>query len=77
MYNRTEIILEAYPYEFTDVVKGRGAYFCHCQDGSKKILKEFSGSASKAELLDRFLKYLKERGCAAEQIVYTKEGQAM
>ncbi len=77
MYNRTEIIFEAYPYEFTDVVKGRGAYFCHCQDGSKKILKEFSGSASKAELLDRFLKYLKERGCAAEQIVYTKEGQAM
>ncbi len=77
MYNRTEIILEAYPYEFTDVVKGRGAYFCHCQDGSRKILKEFSGSASKAELLDRFLKYLKERGCAAEQIVYTKDGQAL
>lgn len=77
MYNRTEIILEAYPYEFTDVTKGRGAYFCHCQDGSRKILKEFTGSASKAELLDRFLKYLKKRGCAAEQIVYTKEGQAL
>ncbi len=77
MYNRTEIILEAYPYEFTDVMKGRGAYFCCCQDGSRKILKEFSGSASKAELLDRFLRYLNERGCVAEQIIYTKEGQVL
>lgn len=77
MYNRTEIILEAYPFEFTDIIKGRGAYFCHCQDGSKKILKEFSGSVSKAELLDRFLVYLKEHGAAAEQIVYTKEGQVL
>ena len=77
MYNRTEIILEAYPYEFTDISKGRGAYFCHCQDGSRKILKEFTGSASKAELLDRFLVYLKERGCRVEQMVYTKEGQVL
>lgn len=77
MYNRTEIILEAYPYEFTDVMKGRGAYFCFCRDGSRKILKEFSGSASKAELLDRFLRYLNERGCVAEQIIYTKEGQVL
>lgn len=77
VYNRTEIVLEAYPYEFTDIIKGRGAYFCHCQDGSKKILKEFSGSVSKAELLDRFLVYLKERGAVAEQIVYTKEGQVL
>ena len=56
MYNRTEIILEAYPYEFTDIQKGRGVYICLCKDGSRKILKEFSGSISKAELLDRFLK---------------------
>lgn len=36
MYNRTETIVEAYPYEFTDIVKGRGVYFCHTRDGSKK-----------------------------------------
>ncbi|MDE7313497.1 MAG: CotS family spore coat protein [Eubacterium sp.] len=77
MYNRTEIILEAYPYEFTDITKGRGVYFCHGKDGSKKILKEFSGSAAKAELLERFLCYLNERGCTAEQIVRTKEGEAL
>lgn len=77
MYNRTEIILEAYPFEFTDIQKGRGVYLCLCQDGSKKILKEFPGSLSKAELLDRFLKYLKERGNMVEQIVYTKEEQAL
>ncbi len=77
MYNRTEIILEAYPFEFTDIQKGRGVYICLCKDGSRKILKEFSGSISKAELLDRFLKYLKERAGMAEQIVYTKEEQAL
>lgn len=77
MYNRTEIILEAYPFEFTDIQKGRGVYLCLCKDGSKKILKEFPGSLSKAELLDRFLKYLKERGNTVEQIVYTKEEQAL
>lgn len=77
VYNRTEIILEAYPYEFTDMIKGRGAYLCHCPDGSRKILKEFAGSVSKAELLDRFLIYLKERGCVTEQILYTKEGQVL
>ena len=77
MYNRTEIILEAYPYEFTDIQKGRGAYFCLDQDGGKKILREFSGSVSKAELLDRFLKYLKGKGSLTEQIVYTKEEQVL
>ncbi len=77
MYNRTEIVLEAYPYEFTDVQKGRGAYLCLDADGNRKILKEFSGSVSKAELLDAFLKYLKAQGSLTEQIVYTKEGKAL
>lgn len=77
MYNRTEIIVEAYPYEFTDIVKGRGVYFCYGKDGSKKILKEFSGSVSKAELLERFLCYLKEHGCTAEQFIRTKEGEVL
>lgn len=75
MYNRTEIILEAYPYEFSDIQKGRGVYICLDQDGGRKILKEFSGSASKARLLDQFLIYLKNSGSITEQIVYTKEEQ--
>lgn len=73
VYNRTEIILEAYPYEFTDIQKGRGVYVCVDRDGGKKVLKEFSGSESKARLLDSFLKYLMEKGSATEQIVHTKE----
>ncbi len=77
VYNRTEIILEAYPFEFTDIQKGRGAYLCTDQNGGRKILKEFSGSLSKAELLGRFLLFLKEHGILAEQIVYTAEGQAL
>ncbi len=77
MYNRTEIILEAYPFEFTDIQKGRGVYVCLDSSGGRKILKEFSGSASKAALLDRFLIYLKEQGSYVEQIVYTKEGQPL
>lgn len=77
MYNRTEIIVEAYPYEFIDIQKGRGVYICLEQGGSKKILKEFSGSASKAEMLDLFLKYMKDSGEITEQIVYTKDGQVL
>lgn len=77
MYNRTEIIAEAYPYEFADIQKARGAYLCIDAEGRKMILKEFSGSVSKAELLDRFLKFLKEQGCINEQIVYTKDGQVV
>lgn len=77
VYNRTEIILEAYPFEFTDIQKGRGVHICLCQDGSRKILKEFSGSSLKAGLLDRFLKYLKNHGSTAEQILYTKDEQVL
>lgn len=77
MYNRTEIILEAYPYEFVDIQKGRGAYLCTDQDGGRKILKQFSGSAVKAELLNRFLTYLNERGVICEQIVRTKDGEIL
>lgn len=77
LYNRTEIILEAYPYEFTDIQKGRGAYICIDSAGEKKILKEFSGSEAKADLLDLFLQYLKGQGIVAEQIVHTKEGHAL
>lgn len=77
MYNRTEIILEAYPYEFVDIQKGRGAYLCIDSNGARKILKEFSGSLAKADLLDSFLQYLQGQGMAAEQIVHTEEGQAL
>lgn len=77
MYNRTEVILEAYPFEVVDILKGRGVYLCVCRDGSRKVLREFSGSVQKAELLNRFLLYLKERENLTEQIVCTNEGQVV
>lgn len=77
MYNRTEIITEAYPYEFAEIRKARGAYLCIDTEGRKMLLKEFSGSAAKAELLARFLDFLKERGGINEQVVCTKDGQVV
>ena len=72
-YNRTEIILEAYPNEFQEVIKARGAYICKNSFGQRWILKEFSGTETKAALLGRYLSYLKEQGVVAEQLEYTKE----
>ena len=77
MYNRTETILEAYPYEFTDIRKGRGAYLCTAKQGGRMILKQFSGSQSRIENLNQLLIYLKESGWKAEQILQTKEEQLL
>ena len=77
MFNRAETILEAYPYEFTDVRKGRGAYICTTDKGEKLLLQEFSGSQARIENLNKFLIYLKDAGWKAEQIIPTNEEQLL
>ena len=77
MYNRIETILEAYPYEFAEIRKGRGAHLCTDTQGRRMIVKEFPGTLGKAEALDRFLNYLQGRGWDAEQVLATKEGQLL
>ena len=43
LYNRENQILEQYPFEVKQTVKGRGALICDTDKGLK-ILKEYRGS---------------------------------
>lgn len=61
MYNRENQILEQYPFEVKQTVKGRGALICDTDKGLK-ILKEYRGSEGRAEFLYSLLKFLKEHG---------------
>lgn len=73
MYYRAEQILSAYPKEFTGNMKGRGSILCTDREGIY-LLKEYTGSAHRLELLEETLCYLKERGFLAEELVRTSEG---
>ena len=73
MYYRAEQILSAYPKEFTGNMKGRGSILCTDRDGIY-LLKEYSGSVHRLELLEELLKYLKEQGFLTEELVRTTEG---
>lgn len=73
MYYRAEQILSAYPKEFTGNMKGRGSILCTDRDGIY-LLKEYKGSVHRLELLEEALRYLKERGFLAEELVRTGEG---
>lgn len=61
LYNRENQILEQYPFEVKQTVKGRGALICDTDKGLK-ILKEYRGSQGRAEFLYSLLKFLKEQG---------------
>lgn len=73
MYYRADQILSAYPKEFTGNMKGRGSILCTDRDGIY-LLKEYSGSVHRLEFLEEVLKYLKEQGFLAEELVRTTEG---
>lgn len=61
MYNRENHILEQYPFEVKQTMKGRGAIICDTDKGLK-ILKEYKGSEGRAEFLYSLLEFLKEHG---------------
>lgn len=61
MYNRENQILEQYPFEVRQTMKGRGVLICDTDEGLK-ILKEYKGSEGRAEFLYQLLKFLKEHG---------------
>ncbi len=75
MYNRENLILEQYPFETRQTVKGRGAFICETDQGLK-ILKEYKGSEGRADFLCLLLQFLKEHGQGqVDCIVRTKEGK--
>lgn len=73
MYNRENQILEQYPFEVKQTMKGRGAIICDTDQGLK-ILKEYRGSEGRAEFLYCLLEFLKEHGQERiDNIVKNKE----
>ncbi|MEY8391969.1 CotS family spore coat protein [Lachnospiraceae bacterium 45-W7] len=61
MFNRENLILEQYPFEVKQTVKGRGALICDTSQGLK-ILKEYRGSEGRADFLYHLLHFLAEHG---------------
>lgn len=76
MYNLSNQLLEQYPFEVSDVQKGRGAYICTTTEG-KIILKEFKGSPAKAKTLEEILNTLSSSSIRADEIVHTAEGEIL
>lgn len=76
MYNQTELILEQYEIEVTQLIKGRGAYICDTSQG-KKLLMPFRGSKERGRFLKNFLERLNIAGFEAEQILANKEDEAV
>ena len=72
MYNRPEQVLECYDLEIKSIVRGRRAYICETNCGTK-ILKEYKGSMERAEFLADILDFLKAHQLRVETIVRTKE----
>lgn len=76
MYNQTEVILSQYEIEVKDVAKGRGAFICDTNKG-KKLLVPFRGSKEKGMQLCRILSKLYEKDFVTEQILLTREQEAV
>lgn len=76
MYNLSNQVLEQYPFDVEEVLKGRGAYICKTNQG-KIILREFPGSKERAAALEQILLRLQEAGVDADVILHTTEGELL
>lgn len=76
MYNQPETILEQYDLDIKQISKGRGVFICETDRGIK-LLAPFRGSKERAAFLRSILQEIKEQGFPAEQILVTKEGEAL
>ena len=73
LYNQAEQLMEQYPLTVTETAKGRGALICITECG-EKILKEYKGSAVRAEILHDVAEYLNKAGIKTDGIIKTTEG---
>ena len=64
--------MEQYDLEVRAVSKGRESYICDTTQG-QLLLKEYKGSAERAEFLSAILGHLGGQGLLTEQVVRTKE----
>lgn len=77
MNDRAVELLGQYDIEVLRTRKGRGAIVCETQAGSF-LLKEYAGSAERAELQNRLLQTVSAGGgVQVESIVPTREGQLL
>ena len=76
MYNQTDAILSQYEIEIHEITKGRGSFICSTDQG-KMMLVPFRGSKEKGMSLYLFLKGLMERNFLVEQIILTREQEAV
>lgn len=72
MYNQAEQIMEQYPLTISETVKGRGALICVTENG-EKVLKEYKGSAARAEILYDVLEFLRQENIMTDRIIKTTE----
>jgi len=61
LYHQPETILEQYDLEIKQITKGRGAYICDTDQGTK-ILMPFRGSRERAAFLREVLQELQAQG---------------
>lgn len=75
--DRAVSLLEQYDIEVIRTKKGRGAILCECTEGLF-VMKEFTGSKEKAEILDRLLSQIqKADGVMVETILRNREGELL
>lgn len=76
MYYKEETLFEQYPLELTDTYKGRGAVFAMTDIG-RVYLKEYSGSAVKAEFLAKLLECVNEQGTIRKRSCGLRKGNVL
>ncbi|MDY4838318.1 MAG: CotS family spore coat protein [Lachnospiraceae bacterium] len=72
LYNQAEQCIEQYPFTVSQTSKGRGALICSTECG-EKVLKEYKGSAARAEILYEVACFLKQQGIRTDVIIKTAE----
>ena len=73
LYNQAEQLMEQYPLTVSETAKGRGALICITECG-EKTLKEYKGSAARAEILYDVAEFLNRAGVRTDGIIKTTEG---
>ena len=76
MYNQPEVALEQYELKVEQITRGRGAYICGTDVGTK-LLVPYKGSEERARFLREIMMFLQAQGMPAEQILETKEGTVL
>lgn len=76
MYNQPEVALEQYELKPGQITKGRGAYICETDLGTK-LLVPYKGSEERARFLREIMMFVQAQGMPVEQILATKDGTVL